>query len=114
VVGNQVDLLPTILSLLHLKATHASWGRNLLELGKDQGFAVCISGSEARWHDGRYLLNDSLTDDRPPFLFDLVKDPDCTTDLWQEREKEGEVLRSRLRAYISLSQTMLHQNRVYP
>ena len=113
VVGSQVDLVPTILDLLQLKATHASWGRNLLRVPKDQGFAVCVVGHEVRWLDSKHLLNDTLTD-RAPLLFDLTKDPNCNVDLWQQRRETGEPLRTKLRAYISLSQTLLRQNRVYP
>ena len=113
VVGSQVDLVPTILGLLQLKAYHASWGRNLLEVPKDEGFAICVAGDEVRWRDSRYLLNDNLTE-HPPLLFDLTKDPTCTTDLWPQQAETGEVFKTRLRAYLSLSQTLLLQNRVYP
>ncbi|MDH7500832.1 MAG: LTA synthase family protein, partial [candidate division NC10 bacterium] len=113
VVGSQVDLLPTVLGLLQLKASHASWGRNLLQVGEEDGFAVSVSGNEVRWRNGKYLLNDSLTD-QSPFLFDIIKDPDCTTDLWEKKEKLGKGLQAQLRAYISLSQALLYQNRIHP
>jgi phosphoglycerol transferase MdoB-like AlkP superfamily enzyme len=113
VVGSQTDLVPTILGLLQLKATHASWGRDLREVPRDKGFAVPVVGDEVRWLDSKYLLNDTLAD-RPPLLFDLIKDPNCNVDLWRHRRETGEFLRTKLRAYISLSQTLLRQNRVYP
>ena len=113
VVGSQADLLPTILDLLQLKAQHASWGRDLLKLRKDQGFAFCVVGSEGRWHESRYLLNDNLGR-RPPLLFDTTKDPKCTKNLWSKEREVAEALRTKLRAYLSLSQTLLHQNRIYP
>jgi hypothetical protein len=113
VVGSQVDLLPTILDLLQLKARHASWGRNLLKLPKNQGFAFCVVGGEGRWHGDGYLLSDHLSR-RPPLLFDTTKDPECTKNLWQKRKRVAEALRTKLRAYLSLSQTLLRQNRIHP
>jgi hypothetical protein len=80
---------------------------------RDKGFAVPVVGDEVRWLDSKYLLNDTLAD-RPPLLFDLIKDPNCNVDLWRHRRETGEFLRTKLRAYISLSQTLLRQNRVYP
>ena len=82
-------------------------------MSKDQEFAVSVVGDEVRWRDSRYLLNDTLTD-HPPLLFDLTKDPDCNTDVWRQRGETGEILKTRVRAYISLSQSLLHQSRVYP
>ena len=82
-------------------------------MSKDQEFAVSVVGDEVRWRDSRYLLNDTLTD-HPPLLFDLTKDPGCNTDVWRQRGETGEILETRVRAYISLSQSLLHQSRVYP
>jgi phosphoglycerol transferase MdoB-like AlkP superfamily enzyme len=113
VVSSQLDILPTILGLLQLKTVHASWGRNLMELPQDQGFAVCMVGHEVRWHDSRFLLNDSLADG-PMLLFDIIRDPNCTMDVWRQHPREGDVLKTRVRSYLSLSQTLLYQNRVYP
>jgi hypothetical protein len=108
-----VDLVPTILGLLQLKARHASWGRDLREVSQDKGFAVSVVGDEVRWRNSKYLLNDTLMD-HPPLLFDLTKDPHCNTNVWRQRRETGEILRTKVRAYISLSQSLLRQNRVYP
>jgi phosphoglycerol transferase MdoB-like AlkP superfamily enzyme len=112
-VAGQVDLLPTILGLLQLKTIHASWGRDLLTAPKDEGFAFCVVGGEVRWRQDKYLLSDHLSR-RSPLLFDTIRDPKCTENLWQKRKKDGETLQTRLRAYLSLSQTLLRKNRVYP
>jgi len=112
-VGSQVDLVPTILGLLQLKVRHASWGRDLREVPQDKGFAVSVVGDEVRWRDSKYLLNDTLMD-QPPLLFDLTKDPHCNTDVWRQRRETGKILKTKVRAYISLSQSLLRQNRVYP
>ena len=113
VVSSQLDILPTILGLLKLKTSHASWGRDLLTVPENSGFAVAISGQEARWHDSDYLLNDALGN-RTPMLFDIRKDPDCSQNIWKEHKAEGREIQRKLRGYVSLSQTLFYENRVYP
>jgi phosphoglycerol transferase MdoB-like AlkP superfamily enzyme len=113
VVGSQLDLLPTVLGLLKLKTSHSSWGRNLLDVPHDKGFAVCVVGNDVRWHDSNFLLDDSMTE-APLFLCDIIRDHSCTTNVWQQNQKTGEILKTKVRSYISLSRTLLYGNRVYP
>jgi hypothetical protein len=84
-----------------------------MNIKPEQGFAVSVVGNDVRWHDAVYLLNDGLSNS-PPLLFDLVRDPECTTDIWLQQTKSGSEIQAELRAYVSLSQTLLYQNRVYP
>ena len=112
VVSSQLDLLPTVLGLLQLKTTHSSWGRNLFEVQNDSGFAASVAGNEVRWHDSKYLLNDSLTG--TPMLFDMLRDKACKENIWGQEAKEGEILKTRTRSFISLSQQLMYENRVYP
>ncbi|HSW44228.1 MAG TPA: sulfatase-like hydrolase/transferase [Phycisphaerae bacterium] len=109
----QIDILPTVLGLLRIKTPHASWGRDLMTVSEGDAFAVSVAGSEVRWRDRQFLLNDGLTEARP-MLFDLLADPDCTRDVWDQHPDIGAEMRTRLRAYVSLSQTLLNENRVIP
>jgi phosphoglycerol transferase MdoB-like AlkP superfamily enzyme len=111
-VASQLDILPTVLGLLNLSASHASFGRDLTA-EQDTEFAMSVSGSEVRWREGDYLLNDALTE-APPFLCDNVNDPQCEINLWGHMPQEGARLQARLRSYLSLSQTLLFEDRVYP
>jgi hypothetical protein len=52
--------------------------------------------------------------DRRPLLFDIDADPGCTNDAWDQHVEDGERLRRDLRAYLSLSQVLLAQDRLYP
>jgi hypothetical protein len=58
-------------------------------------------------------LNDSLAALEPQF-FELSRDPDCSTDAWASHNTDGAQLQKQLRAYLSLSQMALYQNRVAP
>jgi arylsulfatase A-like enzyme len=111
-VASQLDILPTVLGLLNLSASHASFGRDLTAT-RDEGFAMAVAGGDARWHQDGYLLNDALTR-APPFLCDEVNDPQCKYNLWHQKRQQGERMQERLRAYVSLSQTLLYEDRVYP
>ena len=113
VVGSQLDILPTVLGLLRLKALHSSWGQDLLRISEDRGFAVSIAGGEIRWRGRHYLLDDGLTADHP-LLCDLGVDPACQTDIWARQVATGETLKTKLRAHLSLSQTLMYGDRVYP
>lgn len=109
----QTDILPTVLGLLNLGARHASWGRDLLATPDERGFAVSVEGSEIRWRDQERLLNDSLSSQSPQ-LFDFKQDPKCENDVAAGQPQVAAELQKKLHAWLSLSQTMLDQNRIYP
>lgn len=113
VVGGQLDILPTTLGLLELSTLHASWGQDLLHTPDSRGFAISIAGNDVRWHDARFLLNDGLTD-RPPQMYDLEVDRQCRKDARSDHEKEAVKLQHELRSALSLSQTLLFEDRVFP
>jgi len=113
VISSQVDILPTVLALLRLKTLHSSWGQDILRIPEDRGFAVSIAGGEIQWHDRRYLLYDGLTAEHP-LLCDLSVDPACEIDVWTQHLAIGESLKTKLRAYLSLSETLMYGDRVYP
>lgn len=112
-VASQLDIMPTVLGLLQLQTRHACWGRDLMTLDEQEGFASSMAGAESRWRTRRYLINDGLTDTRPR-LFDLAQDPACTRDVWDRLSQIGEAMTADQRAFVSLSQTLLNENRVFP
>lgn len=65
--------------------------------------------AEVGWH----LVDDGLTGARPLLCAPAV-DPACRADTWRESPAIGETLKARLRAYLSLSQTLMYRDRVYP
>jgi phosphoglycerol transferase MdoB-like AlkP superfamily enzyme len=113
VVAGQLDILPTVLGLLGLKTRHAAWGRDLLAVPDDDGFAVSIAGDQVRWRTHERLLVDSPKAARP-LLFHMAEDPECRQDVWLAQPTVGGDLRAALRAYMSLSQTLLYEDRIFP
>ncbi len=63
-VGSQVDLLPTVLGLMGLKAPNQAWGRDLFRLNPDdEGFAIVKPSGDSRvlgYFFGKYLLVKAL------------------------------------------------------
>ena len=59
VVSSQIDILPTIMGLLHLDHLHASFGRDLLNLDVDEGFAILANNQQIGIiTDAYYLIED--------------------------------------------------------
>ena len=59
VIGSQVDILPTIMGLLKFNYTHASFGRDLLKLNEDEGFAILVSDQQIGIiNHSHYLIED--------------------------------------------------------
>ncbi len=112
-VASQLDIMPTLLSLLQIKTRHACWGRDLTALDDGEGFAPSFAGGEYRWRNRQFLINDGLTESRP-MLFDLTSDPDCRRDAWEKFPRVGEEITRTARAYLSLSDALLNENRAYP
>ena len=111
-VASQADILPTVLGLLDLEARHAAWGRDLLNTPGRDGFAACIVGDEIHWYGGGHLLVDSLAT-APPLLFDLGRDPRCLTNIARSDPEAARHFQTQARGYLSLSQRLLAENRVY-
>jgi phosphoglycerol transferase MdoB-like AlkP superfamily enzyme len=111
-VAGQSDILPTVLGLLELGAPHSSFGRDLFG-SAGEPVALSVTGDQVRWQEGRFLYQDRLGHG-DPLLFDVAEDPTCTRDVWQSKKQEGMVLQAHLRAYLSLSQTLLREDRIYP
>ena len=42
------------------------------------------------------------------------RDPECRRNVWDHHEDDGKRLKATLRSYISLSQKLLYDNRVFP
>jgi hypothetical protein len=112
IVASQLDIMPTVLGLLNLSTTHASFGRDLTS-AQGPGFAMSVAGAETRWQQDGYLLNDTLSGSSQ-FLCNVVDDPQCENNLWEQLPQTGERLQAGLRSYVSLSQTLMFEDRVYP
>lgn len=60
VIGSQIDILPTIMGLLKFDYAHASFGRDLLKLNEDEGFAILASDQQIGILNHSYYLIEDL------------------------------------------------------
>jgi hypothetical protein len=47
-------------------------------------------------------------------LFDILRDKACKENIWSRQVKDGESLKTESRSFVSLSQQLMYENRVYP
>ncbi len=110
-VASQVDIVPTALAMLKKQSTHQCWGRDLLSLTDDPGFAVIKpSGSEqtsaiVKGHD---IL--TLAPGNPPQLGHVGFEPRLD---WKPRRDpdRARLLERELKSYIATGLNALEHNR---
>ena len=112
-MGSQLDILPTVLGLLDLRCAPRVLGPGSAADSDGRGFAVSVAGRQIRWRDRRYLVDDGVASARP-LLCEPPADPACRVDTWPANTEVGEALKRQLWAYLSLSQTLMYGDRVYP
>jgi len=109
VIGSQVDILPTILGVLGISATHASMGVNLTDSSQPH-YAVVSDGTRyAIFSDKFVLLNDL---EKNIGLYDYHADPMAKKDLQSEYPDQALKLRHSLLAYIQSVSTAISKNRI--
>lgn len=59
-VGGQIDVIPTLMGLLGGDYRHASWGRNLLTIPGDSGFAFIDDAANGGMIDRRFIWRDDF------------------------------------------------------
>lgn len=100
-VSSQVDIVPTVMSLMGKPFLHQCWGRDLLSLHDDPGFAVIKpSGSDqtVALVEGDKIL--TLSPETPPELGHLSFGPELGwVPLQDENVRNG--MKIRLKSYIS-------------
>lgn len=113
-VGGQCDVLPTVLGLLGLGTTHASFGRDLLALAAagDAGETYFTYGQSIGWAQGPWIIQDFFESDETR-LFNFVEDPETRTNYGAEHPELMLQMRRKARAQLQLSRILLFENRLY-
>ncbi|HTY07890.1 MAG TPA: sulfatase-like hydrolase/transferase, partial [Candidatus Edwardsbacteria bacterium] len=108
-IASQVDLLPTVLDLLDLPATHAATGRSLLDTAR--------SRCAVEWYGGRFaLFTDSLlllsAFDGNPGLYDYRRDHLLKSPLQQRDRPLADSMEQRVEAYLQSVSRALRNDRL--
>jgi len=109
-IGSHVDILPTLLDLLRLKAAHSSMGRSLLD-EKRTPFAVLRAGPEFMIFADSLLLIHDL--EHPKGLFAFRTDEKSTEDLRARLPLEAIRLEKMLFAYVQTVTRAIAKDRVW-
>ena len=96
-IASQVDLLPTVLDLLDLPATHAATGRSLLDTAGTR-FAVDWYGSRFALFTDSLLLLSAL--DGNPGLYDYRRDHLLKAPLQQRDRPLADSMERQVEAYL--------------
>jgi phosphoglycerol transferase MdoB-like AlkP superfamily enzyme len=79
-VGDQTDILPTLIGILGKPLLHQSWGKDLLSLSREnKGFAMMIDGKRIGWVEDPYFFVDRIGANHS--LFNFGSDPLQKNDL---------------------------------
>ncbi|MDO9391089.1 MAG: sulfatase-like hydrolase/transferase [bacterium] len=108
-IGSQVDILPTVLDLLSLSATHASMGSSLVS-GKKEHYAVVRHGAEFAVFDDRLVLVSDL--EKINGLYDHRNDSGFKNDLQTAKPEETGKMFEYLRAYIQQASYAIARDRI--
>jgi len=79
-VGDQTDILPTLIGILGKPVLHQSWGKDILSLSREnKGFAMMIDGKRIGWVEDPYFFVDRIGANHS--LFNFREDPLQKNDL---------------------------------
>lgn len=100
-VGGQIDVLPTLLGILGSDYRHASWGRDLLEIDSNSGFAFINDAANGGMIDSRFILRDDFHNRTS--LLDRTADGTLNTDVSPQNESAGDAMKRRLRIFFQVA-----------
>lgn len=110
--SSQIDILPSILDILHISHPFTSWGKSVLTEGKRA--ALLPRGGSVVWVRGEYMLHTDL--ENVMGLFNYSKDPRVNM-LSAGGQKTGEIfskMDTELRGYLKFSFDTIRANTVMP
>ncbi|MFH0889089.1 MAG: LTA synthase family protein [Planctomycetota bacterium] len=110
-IGSQVDILPTILDLLHISATHNSMGSSLMDTERTH-YTVVTDGSMYGIFNNQFVLLNDL--EKNFGLYNYHLDPILKNDIQIEYPDAAQKLRHSLLAYIQSVSNAIAQNKICP
>ncbi|HVP07048.1 MAG TPA: LTA synthase family protein, partial [Candidatus Acidoferrum sp.] len=104
-VGGQTDILPTLMGLLGGDYTHASWGRNLLNLpASDSGFTTMNVAERIACMEGDYFYLEELGVSSSLYFWQGINEPPKL--ITKEQPEEYHRLQRRLRDYMQVAEQL--------
>lgn len=97
--GSQVDVIPTLMSLIGDNYQYDGWGRSLINLSPDSGFAIVDKWTDIAYYDNEFIYVEHIGS-TPSFYF---KDNDSLIHLNDTADVEFTRRRNLLRRYVQLA-----------
>jgi phosphoglycerol transferase MdoB-like AlkP superfamily enzyme len=99
-VGGQIDVIPTLMSVLGGEYRHESWGRNLLDAA-DSGFAFVNDANDAAIIISRLIFRDNFN--ARSSLLDRAADTTHDTDISAQNDSAADAMKRRLRIFFQVA-----------
>ena len=109
-MGSQVDVMPTLFDLLHMKVRHASMGTSLLDSTRSRYAVVKFGPQFVIFDDSLALMHDL---EKVVGLYNYRKDPFSKKDLQAGMPGDVERMRMRLFAYLQKTTSAIVDDKVY-
>jgi phosphoglycerol transferase MdoB-like AlkP superfamily enzyme len=100
-VGGQIDVLPTLMGILGGEYQHASWGRNMLGVDGEGGFAFIDDAANGGMIDSKFILRDEFH--TRTSLLDRLVESGRDTDISTQNESAAERMKRRLRIFFQVA-----------
>ena len=97
--GSQVDIIPTLMELVGGNYQYDGWGRDLLTLSPDSGFAIVDKWNDIAYYDEKYIYVEHVGS--PPSFYQ--HDADTLLLLSDESDPEFTRRQELLRRYVQLA-----------
>lgn len=110
-VASHVDLMPTLIDLLKIPVSHASFGSSLLSDSSERFAVVRFGPHFGLFSDSLVLIHDT---EKIVGLFEYRSDPLHKRNLMQERSDVARRMERKLLAYVQTASHAVAQDRIHP
>ena len=110
-LASQLDILPSLLDILHLKTAHASMGKSLWRKGGSPWAVIDLDGSMGYL---RYPYGILANREGMAGTYDMIHDPDFSRDLGVEKRSAAEERSLEWFSYMNFVSDSIGKNRIAP
>ncbi|MFN3966707.1 MAG: hypothetical protein ACK4JE_03295, partial [Endomicrobiia bacterium] len=100
-IGNQIDILPSVIDILKISTVHSSAGRTLFDKNKFTGYSFMTSNEEFYWVRNQYVLIHNL--EKPLSFYSMTG----------EKISDYKNLEDELLSFCQICRKILKDNLVY-
>lgn len=107
-VTQQIDILPSVLDLVHYPDTFAAWGNSVFRSEQNEPFAINYYNAFYQWIDTEYLIAEDFK--TVPRLYKYSEDNGLQYNRFEDEPEKLHFYGKRLRAFLQLYSKALIEN----